>query len=803
MMTHGRLAGDGLTRIGQGLAILAIGMTLMAGCAGQAHYDRGRMLMASGQYDQAVTAFDEALAQSPGNSRYHNGLLEAKSLAADRHVKTAAQFVAEKRLSDARKELDIALKLVPAHPEGVPLATQIDPQIAECEKTIANARDALARQEWTEGARLIAEAGRIDQSHPQLDSLRKEAADTVAARQLLAARRAVDARDWDAALAACAQVRRVAPDNTEVAGIEQQVKDRREAQRAFESAKAMIDAGNFSGAVGPLQQAAGLWPDNDEIRSTLDRVKGLTVDKLSTRSRDEAQAGRFQVALQTLEEAMALEPNRESLRQQRKQVLDGWIAKLMEDYHRHKAQGAWELAWVDAVQALALAPTQPEPIIQACLTAEEGIRRAIAYNLNVLLAQADEQPLDDIMAICTVLLEELGSRRPDHVRLTEQSMLSKLLAEFSVSSADVNNPDKLQAMGRRLRGPNVFLFVNMDIARVNVGNPEAALSSTARLDLRMNMVDVSSGRLLWKCVEMLPLEGSASPGGAASAARPPAVVHASGSLTADGIAVLRPVLRARVSDMYRGHAGSFLQAAGATTGNTATEYNVRFLFDLVSMPDAQTLSSVLDAVFGSAVGGDMLIACKRIASERLALAKRVAAPNESPAETMPGPLILPASQPVVSTATAPVTHQIPTVPSASKPAASAPAGPHVRSIPASQSLAASIPAISTAPAENQGPVRVFQGVLSRDDDRFTKELATVDGIIVKLLDTDANPLDADLEIRVGKRSKKYEDKPEGARIGGYGESGRPYVVVILKIDDRTETVHFAVEEMDTVPPKRP
>jgi hypothetical protein len=98
---------------------------------------------------------------------------------------------------------------------------------------------------------------------------------------------------------------------------------------------------------------------------------------------------------------------------------------------------------------------------------------------------------------------------------------------------------------------------------------------------------------------------------------------------------------------------------------------------------------------------------------------------------------------------------------------------------------------------------VFQGVISRDDDRFTKELPTVDGIVVKVLDTDEDPLDADIEIRVGKRSKKYDDKPEGSRIGGYGESGRAYVVVILKIEDKTETVHFAVERADEAPQQRP
>ncbi len=805
MMMRDRMAGDGLTRLGRGLVGLAAVLLFMTGCAGQEHYERGRKLLAAGQYDQAVRAFDEALSQSPGSSKCHNGLLEAKALAADEHVKTATQYVAEKRLSDAQKALDIALKLMPAHPEGVPLAAQVETQIAECEKTIAKAREALAGEQWAESARLIAEAHKLDRSHPQIEEMRKEAADTVTGRHLAAARRALDQRDWDAALAACAQARKVAPDNSEAAEIERQVKDRREAVRLFDSAKAMIDARNMGGAVGPLQQAVGLWPDSSEMRSELDRVKGQVVDQLSARSRDEAQAGRFQAAAQTLDEAMALEPNRESLRQQRRQVLDGWGAKLMDDYHRHKGRGAWELAWVQAVQALALAPAQPEQVRQACLTAEEGIRRGIAYNLNVLLAQSDERQLNDVLAICGVLLEELGSQRPDHVRLTEQSIMSKLLAEFSVTSADVNNRDKLQAMSQRLRGANVFLFVNMDIVKVNVGGSDAA-SSSSRLDLRMSMVDVSSGRLLWSCVEMLPLEGAVSRSDAAAAAGPVAVLHGSEPLTAQTVAVLRPVLRARVSDMYRGHAGASLQAAGTAGGDTAKEYNVRFLFDLASMPDAQTLTSVLDAVFGSQVSGDVLVACRKVASERLALAKGMTPRSPDQGERTPGPVILPASQPAVPPATAPAAPQAPPMaPSTTKAAAASPPVVPTQPVPATQPPPQPASTPSTAPASvaDLGSVRTFQGVISRDDDRFPKELATVDGIVVKLLDTDKDPLDADIEIRVGTRSKKYDDRPEGSRIGGYGESGSPYVVVILKIEDETETVHFAVERADDAPPRRP
>lgn len=799
---------NGYVRLGRSLVMLAAGMILLAGCAGQEHYDRGRQLLAEGRYDQAVEAFNEALAQSPGSGRFHDGLLEAKSLAADEHVKKATQLVAEKRLSDARKELDVALKLMPAHPDGVPLAAQITPQIAQCEKIIGQARGALARQEWAEGARLIAEAYKIDKSHPQIEELRKEAADTVVGRHLTAARRAMDAGDWDAALAACAQARKVEPNNPDVGAIERQVNDRREAKRLFDSGKAQAAKGELASAVGPLQQAAGLWPDHAEIRAELDRVKGQVVDQLSARARAEAQAGRYPSAIQILAEAMALEPNRDSLQQQRRQVLDGWNARVMEDYNRSKGKGAWERAWVEAVQALAMAPAEPEQARQACLTAEEGIRRGIAYNLSVLLAQSDEEHLNDVLAMCGLLLEEIGSQRPEHVRLTEQSVMSKLLSEFSISSADVNNRDKLQAISQRLRGANVFLFVDMNIQdgrSGEQGGEGAAGSGRSRLDLQMNMVEVSSGRLLWNSAETLALPGAARSGGAAALGTVPPVVHGAEPLTAVTIASLRPAIRSKVAEMYRQHAGSYLQADGATTADTATDNIVRYLFDLPGMPDAQSLNSSLTTVFGSRVSGDLLDACRRTATDRLSLAKGTAARGQVRAVAGPGPTVLPtthsapASLPAV--AAPPPRPVVP--PSTSKPAIAPPAkAPAPRVAPATQPVpqpqpAPTVPppaeATTAEPRPGDQPVRVFQGIVSRDDDRYPKELATVDGIVVKVLDTDGKPLDADIEIRVGKRKKEYSDKPVGTRIGGYGESGRAYVVVILRIEDDTETVHFAVE----------
>lgn len=790
------------------LAAAAAWLFGAAGCAADAQYERGRQLLAAGQYDQAVEAFDQASAKAPNNVRYHNALLEAKGLAADRRMARARELVAEKRLSDARQELDIALKLMPGHPEGVPLAARIGPEIEKCGGLIAQAREALARQDWASGARLMAEAYNIDKSHPQMEALRKQAEGAVVDRHLATAREALAAGKWDAAIEACAQVRRVEPNNTEAARIDRQANDRREAMRLFESARSLIAAGDMPQAFAPLQQAAGLWSDNAEIQSELNRVKGPAVDQLAARARSEAQAGRYLAAVETLDRALLIDPARDGLRQQRGQVLDDWGAGLMEEHQRDAAKGAWESAWVAAVVALAVAPEHPERARQACRTAEEGIRRRLAYNLSVLLTESDDHRANDRLAISRVLLEEITSIHPDHVRLGEQSALSKLLAEFSISSADVNNRDKLRAMAQRLPGTNVFLFVNMTIrdgASAKDGpDPNAAGAKGAAqhwLDLQMSMVDVSGGRLVWQDAETLPFPGGET-GPAAASADPVAVIPTPEPIPLDAVAALRPAIRAKVAEMFRQHAEDYRRAAVA---EAVVENSVRYLFDTSGMPDAQSLDSVLTTVLGPRASGDLLAACKRIATERLALAKGSATGPDASASAEPvrqPPRPSPLATPVVAAITRPAAATAPPA-LASRPATPAavvlpkpPVGASRPAEPQPPGTAAAAPSAATRPAS---PVQVFQGIVSRDDDRYPKEVLTVDGIVVKVRDTDKDPLDADLEIRVGKARKEYNDKRVGARIGGYGESGRPYVIVITRIDDETETVHFSVETVENGP----
>ncbi len=86
--------------------------------------------------------------------------------------------------------------------------------------------------------------------------------------------------------------------------------------------------------------------------------------------------------------------------------------------------------------------------------------------------------------------------------------------------------------------------------------------------------------------------------------------------------------------------------------------------------------------------------------------------------------------------------------------------------------------------------------ISNDDKRFPKFSPLVDGLSVRIRDTDANPLDADMEFyfedkRVGG---KVADLPIDSVVSLMGRSGRTWEVVVVGIFNKTETVTLGIRE---------
>jgi len=83
--------------------------------------------------------------------------------------------------------------------------------------------------------------------------------------------------------------------------------------------------------------------------------------------------------------------------------------------------------------------------------------------------------------------------------------------------------------------------------------------------------------------------------------------------------------------------------------------------------------------------------------------------------------------------------------------------------------------------------------LSRRNHRYVKSIKTVDGVTIKLKDTDSEG-DADLNLYYGhKRFKQVRDIRVGQASTFRGRSGRLFKMVILDIQHKSHTVRLGIK----------
>lgn len=711
------------SRAGTNLLVVAAIAAFIAGCAGSEQYRAGKRLLDAGEYDQAVEAFHRAAAQNPDSTRYRMSLAEAQSLSADEHVGLAEEYSAQHRATDAKKEVQIVLEQVPAHPRGVGLVNTIEREIERCEEILARAQQEIDAEKWPEAVRLVDQAKTVDASHPSVPLLRAKALEPMVAERLERARKALDERDWQTCETAIADVRSLDPNNAAAAELERKLTAHRDALGHLDTARPLADKGEYADAIKSLRQAASLWPENEKIAAELKRVIGLAIDGLIARADSEIEAGRFAAGIEAIDHALAIVPDSDDLTTCRQQTIDRWVGDALNRYERHAMAGQWELAWAQAVRAAAVSPTVNPRATQGAARAEREIRRGIACKLAAVPLKSPVVGPRKCLGICNVLSDALARVKPEHVQLLRPANPAELAKPDDLSRAIVKDRERLAALARRIGGADLLAFV--DATRRD--GTSAPIKQGDKFTIRLDLVEAATGRLLWT--------DAALPGAATEA----------------GIAI-DPLVHAKAGELFDRRSFVYLDDAKSKAGDEAIEDCVRFLFDCSAKPTPQALDAAVTGIFSPDITGDRLARAKQIVTERLDLDR-------------------------------------PRPPKPPEPIAS-PAKPPARTV--------SPPPPPRAHDKKKGS-RVFQGIVSRDDDRYPKELRSVDAIVVKVKDTDGSPLDADIEIRVGSHRKKYDDLTVGQRVRGRGISGRSYELVILAIEDDQQTVHFAIE---VVPPVR-
>jgi len=327
--------------------------------------------------------------------------------------------------------------------------------------------------------------------------------------------------------------------------------------------------------------------------------------------------------------------------------------------------------------------------------------------------------------------------------------------------------------------------------------------------VRLRLIEVATGRILWSDNESvgkaLDADTLIEPDTAHNVPSKSVALKSAASLKAEAVERVIPALHTKARSLLSCRSATYLQDAQENTGEIAVDNYIRFLFDCGPDPEPRDITLALDKVFRSYVAGTALDECKRLASERLKISTKVSAtkPCGRSVTTALVPIVKPNTPTPVLTATQPADYVAPSVDKPRRPGRMLPtlvrrARETVRQpqAPAGESKTPlPIASVGQAPAVKASVARVIEAAVSRDDDRYPKQLQLSDGITVKVDDTDEDPLDADLEIRVGSRRQKYKNLRVGAKIPVRGLTGGRYDIILLAIEDRNETVRFALDRI--------
>ncbi len=899
------------------LCCAAMTFTWVVGCGDSfsSGPDREGQQAAGPDYDQQVAELRNVVAQDPGSTKNQIRLAEVESKAADWHVARAEEFRGQKRLRDAQAELASALDLVPAHPKALTMRVAIQKELERAENLAKQAQAAADQQDFKTASRLATESAELDPALVTVTQIRDQVSSAAVKNNLDAAAKALEARQWDAALAAAAKVKEFEPSNAMAATIEKQVESRSAAMRMLGSARAAMEKKDYSSAVKLYEKAASLWPENAELTGERDQAVRTTAERAIAQADGEAAKDRYPAALGAIDEIQPVLPGQEDLAKRRADLHQRWNRSVLERYEKHALAGEWELAWVAAIEAAAVTLPGNSQNVQNLNRAEEMIGQALSYRLSVVPMKTSTVSPDVALGVCRPLADSIRTRKPSHVHLAELALPGLAIEESDLSPPPAAAPSSQPAGGilaRKLPEADLALLVDVVAnlsdsklagepgaskflaGRKNIQNPayataevtlrearkvlnqarsEAKLNERAwdvpgrralaseqtfaelaatgyyggtakdaadgyaaavkardeipqwtqvdhwqehrypvqqisrevELRVRMRLVEVATAKVIWQDDGITSrashadtqVDGDAVHNVTAKAAN----LKGSPALVAEAVAKVLPALQSKGGDVLARRPAYFLEQARGSSGDARIAAQVRFLFDSGPACSEEAAMAALTELFGSRASPSGVDACQRLALDRLHL--RFPAVRSPVAQTRPGspapavaqrPGQASASLSALARADQPRSQQ--ETPIASREAGSQ-RKPSAPESSAARRASPARPVPAPPPSDRAADMnagRVYQGIVSRDDDRYRKEVLTVDGIVVKLKDIDGPPLVADVDVTVGRITTRQNDLPIGTRMLIRGISGRRYELVVQALERKSETMWFTMQQ---------
>jgi curli biogenesis system outer membrane secretion channel CsgG/tetratricopeptide (TPR) repeat protein len=470
------------------IGLLAAVTLVVVGCAaGVADFERGKGLAGEQKWDEAIRAYEAALAKEPNNAEYRVALAQVRSAAAQAELRGATAAAGGlSQLPEVDRGLAAvqrALRYDPDHRPSRDFQASLQQRraalVREVERLLTAGRAAAQREDWPVAEQSAIRALAIDPTNAVAAQQRQEAIRGGVDRSLRLAAQAEAAEEWREAARHIEEALARDPNNEAIQARLRTAQQRDSLAYYLGRAGQLESEGQMEKAFGFLRIAGKYWGSDVRVREATERVAREGRRKYyqeALRRAENDDWGKVYAALSQSVQAFGLSASVESgLRPLVREL----TAKLYDRALEFENQKLWGNTYLWFRSLL-----QVDPVYRDVANKVEQIREKLMDRATVKIAVLDFEPPRSAPDAGSIVsgsivtnLFKIGRR---DFKVIEREALQSIIKEISIGQAGVLDVETAKEIGK-IAGIDVILVGRVLQYKVDQNEAEGRKTVTVQV----------------------------------------------------------------------------------------------------------------------------------------------------------------------------------------------------------------------------------------------------------------------------------------------------------------------------------
>ena len=473
------------------IGLIAAVALVVAGCAtGAGDFELGKTLAGQQKWDEAIRAYEQALAKEPDNVQYKAALAQARAGAAQAELRSATAVAgAMSQLPEVDRGLvavERALRYDPGHGPSREFQAALRQRRAaleqEVQRLLADGRAAAQREEWPQAEQAAIRALAIDPGNAAATRQRQEAVRGAIEKSVRLAAQAEAAEEWREAARHLEDALGRDPANEALQARLRTAQQRDSLAYYLGRAGQLESEGQIEKAFGLLRIAAKYWPNDVRARDTMDRIVREGRRKYYTEALRRAENDDWGKVYAALAQSVQGFGPAISVDGSLRSMVRDLAAKLYDRALEFENQKLWGNTYLWFRTLLQVDPTYRDVANKVEQTRERLMDRA-TVKIAVLDFEPPKAAPDAGSIVSGSIVTNLFKVGRKDFKVIEREALQSIIKEISIGQAGVLDVETAKEIGK-IAGIDVILVGRVLQYKVDQNEAEGRKTVTVQVGAR-------------------------------------------------------------------------------------------------------------------------------------------------------------------------------------------------------------------------------------------------------------------------------------------------------------------------------